>query len=182
MKITVLWEDQRGVTVKGFGPHELLLFCLEDRTGRDRNELRRVVIGVPEKGVGKVIRALKRDLRRLADRGPVFAIVDRDKVRRHVPGDPPDCMSGIRDALEAAVEGPYELVFLVKNMESVIDACCKVLGNPTPEEKPTPDRRDLILKKAFASGSRRRSIQEECPSFGRLVEKVASRLAPPASC
>ena len=30
MRITVLWEDSRGVETKGFGPHDLLLACIAD--------------------------------------------------------------------------------------------------------------------------------------------------------
>jgi hypothetical protein len=39
MRITVLWEDSRGVETKGFGPHALLLACLADKLGRERREI-----------------------------------------------------------------------------------------------------------------------------------------------
>ena len=62
MIITVLWEDQRGGMVKGFGPHELLVSCVADELRCARDEVKKLIVSVPKKGNGNVIRALEQEL------------------------------------------------------------------------------------------------------------------------
>ncbi|MEX1368630.1 MAG: hypothetical protein AB1Z98_36215, partial [Nannocystaceae bacterium] len=98
MQVTVLWEDQRGMQARGFGPHELLVACLADDLGIDRQQLKSFVSSHPKKGVTKVRAALVRDLPRLSTSGPVVAVVDRDKALdlwRGSKASMPTCMSGI---------------------------------------------------------------------------------------
>jgi hypothetical protein len=93
--VTVLWEDQRGGPMKGVGPHQLLLKCLEDR-GLDPVWIKRVN-SVPKKGVSKLLTTLKDDLSKLTGNGPVFAVIDRDKVHQHlIAPRPTNCMAGIK--------------------------------------------------------------------------------------
>jgi hypothetical protein len=183
MRITVLWEDSRGVETKGFGPHSLLLACLADKLGRERREIERLVNSVAKKGVGNVLDALRTNLTKLTKAGRVFAVVDRDKAREiWKPGPlPADCMTAIRKRIAEDVErSEYELVFLVQNMESLIDACDE--GSPKSRErrKPTPDQRDRILGRAAwdVSPARRSVILSACPSFERLVDRVGAALSP----
>ncbi len=183
MIVTVLWEDQRGVEMRGFGPHDLLIACIADDLGIDRERLRDRVSSVPKKGVGNVRTALRKDIRRLANSGPVLAVIDRDKVinlwkhgRR-----PSDCMSGITARFREDAAGDYDLIFLVRNMETLVEAACQAMRLDTRSRKPTPDQRDRLLGRAASRGEApqvRATIRRDCPSFDRIVTRVARALAP----
>ncbi len=180
MIITVLWEDQRGAEVKGFGPHDLLLACLADDTGGPRDTLKRLVESHPKKGNGNVRAALQRNLAGLSASGPVFAVIDRDKIRQlwRYPGPPPpDCKPGIAEPFRLDAPGDYDLVFLVDNMESLVAAARNALAVPHPSTKPNPDERDRLLARA-AWGARdvRAAIRGSCTSFDRLVARIVRRL------
>ena len=180
MMITVLWEDQRGAEAKGFGPHELLLSCVADELNCARNTLKDLIESHPKKGNANLRSAIQRDIVRLADAGPVFAVVDRDKVRQlwKAPSQPADCMSSIGHRFRQDAPGDYDLVFLVDNVESLIEAACAALGEPYPDSKPGPDLRDRLLGRAAWASSQtlRRAIQTQCPSFSRLVGRLAARV------
>jgi hypothetical protein len=175
--VTVLWEDQRaGGPVKGFGPHELLLTCVQEKTGRSREELKRSIRPVPKKGVGNVLNALRVDLPRLENSGPVVAVIDRDKVLNAwmAPERPYDCMSAIRKRIAEDARGGCDVVFLIRNMEDLIDACRFVLGQEPQRRKPGPlDRDSILAKAAWSPQLRRADILARCPSFGRLVDRIA---------
>jgi hypothetical protein len=180
MRITVLWEDSRGIVLKGFAPHDLLVACIAEKLGRKRVEVDSQISSVPKKGAGNVIKALRRDLSRLTKTGPVFALIDRDKVREMWKTDPPaDCMTAIRERIRKDVASvDYELVLLVQNMESLIDACDDGFRSRLGGRKPTPDERDRILGRvAWETPSRLPSILKDCPSFDRLVIRVINALA-----
>lgn len=180
MIVTVLWEDQRGVEARGFGPHDLLLACVADELGIDYKRLRDQVTSSPKKGVSKVRTELQRNFRRLANSGPVIAVVDRDKVidlwKHSMP--PSDCMSGITARFRKDAAGDYDLIFLVRNMETLIEAVCRAMRQDTPSRKPTPDQRDRILRRAVWGGTPevRAAIRRDCPSFARIVTRVARAL------
>ncbi|HCF62268.1 MAG TPA: hypothetical protein DFS52_30290 [Myxococcales bacterium] len=173
MRKTVLWEDQRGALIKGFGPHELLIRCLADRSGAHDFGRRQHVESIPLKGVSNLIKRLKQDAQKLRDDGPVFAVIDRDKIRDQLSPKPPDCMKGLSRGIRTAAPGDYEIVFLVQNVESLLDAVIEVLDLPRRAGKPTPDERDRMFQKAkSASRAKRDAILDKCPSFKRLVSKV----------
>jgi hypothetical protein len=180
MIITVLWEDQRGAEAKGFGPHELLLSCVADELNCARDTLKELIESHPKKGNANLRGAIQRDIDRLADVGPVFAVIDRDKVRQlwKSPSQPADCMSSIGHRFRQDAPGDYDLVFLVDNVESLIKAACAVLGEPYPDNKPGPDLRDRLLGKvAWAQSQASRSaIRKQCPSFSRLVGRLSVRV------
>jgi hypothetical protein len=181
MRITVLWEDCPGGETKGFGPHDLLVACLADKLGRERREIKGLVTSVPKKGAGNIIRELKTNLTKLNKVGKVFAVIDRDRVADlwKPVSPPPNCMCAIRERLAADIpEGDYELVFLVQNMESLLDACEDPRHVKTRSHKPTPDERDRVLGRITweASLSPRQEFLARCPSFNRLVGKVADTL------
>lgn len=177
MITTVLWEDQLGGQTKSFGPHELLIACLEDRTGQPRTVLKHLVVSVPLKGNGNVRRALQRNLGKLIQSGPVVAVLDRDKAQDLWSQKPPNCFGGLRSALRHDAPGDYDVVFLVDNIESIIVACCHALGEPVPTTKPSPNHRDRIIGKVvWCPASARQAVCIAVPSFGRLVQRVADRL------
>lgn len=176
MIVTVLWEDQRGGQIKGFGPHALLVACVADSLGLVPNRLKGLIESHPKKGNGNVIVALRRDLERLANSGPVVAVFDRDKIPELVNLHQPvaDCRRITKERIRNLAPGNYEVVFLERNIETLIEAVCRVLGESAPEQKPRPDERDRILGRAvWASPDVRRRIRDECPSFSRLVDVMA---------
>lgn len=189
MKITVLWEDARGVGAKGFGPHELLLAALADRRvpldSRDgswwsvREDLSGRVIANPRKGAGNLRRTLTEHARRLEVFGATVAVFDRDRVHELWKGDESRrlCMTGVKELLreEGAAE-EAEIVFLKENMESLLQA---LPDPPSAGEKPNPNERDrLLLRYSFVPSQRtlRDGILDRCPSFERIVTKVERML------
>ncbi len=176
MITTLLWEDSRGGPQKGFAAHELLCSCLRDRRGLQAHERFRGLESQPRRGVDKVLDTLKDDYHLVSKKGPVIAVVDRDRVHEHLvrrhPG-PTNCKAGIRAGIDAYCGGPREVVFLIDNMETLVEACCKAVGVAPPDGKPRPDERDRLIDKATRSGADTRSkILVACPSFARLVERV----------
>ena len=188
MRITVLWEDSRGVVSRGFGPHELLVAYVAAKLGRDRREVNSQISSVPKKGAGNVIKALQKDLTKLTKTGRVFAVIDRDKSREiWKPAPlPVNCMTAIRKRIaEYVASSEYDLVFLVQNMESLVDACDAGARSRLGGRKPTPDERDLILAKAAwdAPTTPKPNVLSNCPSFARLVDRVGAALSSPlAAC
>jgi hypothetical protein len=180
MIITVLWEDQRGAEAKGFGPHELMLSCVADELNCARDTLKDLIKSHPKKGNANVRAAIQRDIVRLADTGPVFAVVDRDKIRQlwKAPNRPADCMSSVGQQFRQDAPGDYDLVFLVDNVESLIKAACAAFGDSYPDSKPGPDLRDRLLGRAAwaPSQSPRSAIRTQCPSFNRLVGRLSAHV------
>jgi len=185
--VNILWEDQRGVQTKSFGPHELLIACVADELVmprghlwvRARDALQRIILSQPKKGIGNVRVSLQRDVG-LLDDGPVFAVVDRDKVRDlWKEGPPPDCMSGIADRFRQEAPGNYDLVFLVQNVESLVEAACLATNAAVPQKKPDPDRRDRLLVQAvWTTVETHDKLRQSCLSFDRLVRRVADKTRP----
>lgn len=180
MKVTILWEDQRGV-VKGFAPQILLEKCIEDSLSLNLEEIRRTLQSVPKKGIGNVVKALKRDGEKLANDGPVLAVIDRDRIHdrwKRDPNPPTNCMSGIKARIASEVAASHEIIFLLDNMESLVKACCESLKRDIPRDKPTPDQRDRIVAQAAWAGPEvRQEVLTRCPSFARLVSSVCNRLS-----
>lgn len=178
MRVTILWEDQRGGQLKGFGPGELLVSCVADELETDRARISKHVSSYPKKGNGNVRRALRQDLGLLIKHGPVIAVIDRDKVSEllnTLPSTPLGCNGALVKQFRAVTAGNYELVLLVENVETLVDAVVGALGADRPTTKPTPDERDRMLGRAAWSPSRsiRDDIRGTCPSFDRVVKKVA---------
>lgn len=173
--ITIIWEDQRGVESKSFGPHELLLACVADATGRERWEIGKAVNSVPKKGNGNVVKALERDLEKLAR--PVCAVLDRDKAKRLLDA-PADCFAALCAALygKAPAAGDYKIVFLVENVETLLAVVCEALERPAPDNKPSPDDRDRLLQRAASNPTVCRAVRQKMPSFDRLVSWVVASL------
>jgi hypothetical protein len=182
MIVTVLWEDQLGAASR-FGPHELLLACLCDDLQIDREILKHRIDSRPQKGNSSLRKALQKHLHRLARSGPVIAVVDLDQIHNLWPPKPPPprCMSGITARFRQDANGDYDLVFLVRNMETLVETVCRAVGQDLPPSKPDPDQRDqLLLPAAWAAQPVRRAIRQGCASFDRLVTRVTGHLRPPA--
>jgi hypothetical protein len=79
-------------------------------------------------------------------------------------------------------EGDYELIFLIRNMETLLDAAHDALGESRFGGKPNPDQRDRVLHRiAWGSPQDRQRVRDACPSFDRLVVRVARALLNPIS-
>ena len=112
--------------------------------------------------------------------GPVYAVLDRDKILKlwAVGERPPACLSGIQKAMSVKAPGNYELILLIDNMETIIEACCKATQRAMPRSKPSPDERDRILGGLTWGDAKARDIVRTVVlSFDRLVRRVASRLS-----
>lgn len=179
MIITVLWEDQQ-CKANRFAANDLLVACIADMIKKDFTGTKFPVESKPLKGNGNIKRLLTKSVRKLNNDGPLFAVFDRDKVVKlwNVSDRPNDCMSGIQNRIRQDAPGEYELVFLCENMESLVEACCKALSRPLPKEKLDPNERDVLISRVAWSPDPeiRKSVLAECPSFARLVEKVAAVL------
>lgn len=181
MSVTVLWEDQRGGLLKGFGPHELLVTCVSETLDEDRWRVDRLIMSVPKKGNSKVLAALRDDLRPLGDPTRVCAVLDKDRAHLMWPqGErPPQCNEGLTDAVRASAAGDYKLVFLVQNIESLLDAAVARLGEKPLARKPDPDTRDRLLQRAAHGGLTREgriALADEVVGFARLVRWAADRI------
>ena len=60
VKVTVLYEDQRGET-RDFALHRLVMACVYDRTGGERHHVEALVEARPQKGDAKLRQACRED-------------------------------------------------------------------------------------------------------------------------
>jgi hypothetical protein len=174
----VFYEDQGGVEVKQFGPHQLLCACVADCVATKMPwEVKNILDGQPKKSDSKLLEACKRHAKRDADE-VIFALFDSDKIhiRLQISKRPID---ELRVALESAIGSPKVRPFLLEhNMETLVEAAAGCLEPPV--QKPIPKRhleRDKLLARAAnASRSVRNCVEHAVPSFATLVEAVASAL------
>lgn len=173
--LTILYEDQIGVALKEFGVHNLLLRCVcDDLDGADHWELGKRIQGQPKKGDSGIIRALEADGRRLLDSGHLVALFDDDKIRRRLKIPSGSCRKIVADDLRNKAPG-CDVVLLLDNTETLLDACMRTMGGMGCPEKPDPAARDRIFNR-FANDSnpeQRKQLRGDVPSFDRLVGRVA---------
>jgi hypothetical protein len=138
-------------------------------------DIKKRINSAPKKGVSNLLKALKKDLGNLAGSGPVFAVIDRDKIHEHLDPRPTNCMTGIRNHILGQAQAECDVVFMVENIESLIDASCEAMAIERPSKKPTPDERDRYCARLVWNGTQttRAAALALCPSFARLVERVA---------
>ncbi len=184
--VTVIYEDSgaRGVLVRDFGPHALLLACLAEDLATDPHALARQVVAHPANGNDKALRKLADD--RLF---PVVALVDDDKIRRLLELAADACKRDVLLQVESTYGRPLGpdvvLVLLHRNIESIVEAACVALGEPTPPK--SPEARDRVLRKAAAADKAvRAAIRAACGgTFERLLKKVITLISasesPPAA-
>ena len=181
MRIIVLWEDQLDVDVRNFGPGTLLAACVADRLRCQMTQVAPLLKSIPRKGNGGIRKTLRSDFVQLEKSGPVFVVLDRDKMKdlwRNTHPHVNDCMTGHRQRLQAEAPGDYDVVFLHQNMESLIQAACDAGRVLAPTAKPTPSERDKYLNRlVWHEGSEPRArLCELSPSFDRLATRVAEKL------
>jgi len=173
----VLYEDSRAVAPRSFAPHDLVLACVADRVNKRLWDIRHAIQAVPVNGVGNLKGRLGRGVGAHGER--VFAVFDRDRISE--PGAFPgcgSCLAGIRRAIARhvapAMVARFTPILLEKNMETVVNACCKAAGKTLPHGKPSPTERDrLIAAVAYHDGaSRREVVLEAVPSLAYLVAKL----------
>jgi hypothetical protein len=159
----------------------LLLACVADDLGVHPGSLHRDVRSIPRNGNANVRKALQNDLRHLRKIGPVIAIVDWDKIAdlwRHAVPRPAACKQGITARFREEAAGDYHLIFLDRNVETLVALACEGLGHHGPPPK-SHDARDAVLAKAsWAPPSVRQHVRGRCPSFERIVTCVTRYLRP----
>lgn len=177
MIVTVWWEDQRQRALpRQFGPHTLLVACVADELDANVRFVGEIMRSIPLKGAGNVRRELMETAPNLGA-GPLFVVLDRDKVIELWPADkrPSDCMQGISRQIRSEAPGGYDLVFLQRNIETLVHACAAALREPTPTAKPKPEVRDRLLHRvAWEARQVRDQVRENVVDFDRLVRRVAA--------
>jgi hypothetical protein len=192
-RVKILYEDQAAGMVNEYGPHKLVCWLTWDRTHAtggtiEFHELRRRLIGYPRKGVDKVRAACQYELADLANDGSlVIALVDNDRIRRHLKLPQDACRSVTTAELRKGCEPADRLrvVLLYDKMESVVDAVIAEMGLAKLGAKPSPIQRDAILGRACGIGQEnvRRAVAARVASLAYLVDKIEAelKLAPTSS-
>ncbi len=177
MIITVLYEDESAPNSNKFGPHTLLLKCIEDDVGKDDKEIGWHIISKPKKGNGNVKKELTSNYKKLSDAGGLCAVFDYDKVHECFSIGKNECKSSVQEKNRTATNcNNFTTIFLVENTETLLNACCEAVGIPHPLSKPNPEERDKICHKvAFSEKSIRDKVRELMPSFDYLVLKIKEK-------
>lgn len=185
----VLYEDSRGVG-GDFGPHDLLAALVADERGTDVYSVLRVAKGIPMKGVGDLLKAIKEldRFRNFAPGGaPILIVVDNDKIRDHLKL--PDAPSAdVESAIRSRCDQPdrLEIALLEDNVESLIQAvrdCDQppTLGREQIDAALAKDinARDLVLTKVARDPGRRAlrdCVRKRMPSLEAAIAFVFSSL------
>jgi hypothetical protein len=183
----ILYEDNGGAT-KGFGLHALVVACVADELGVEVFTLARKLDGRPMNGVANLVRSCRRDIHRIAPQGQkVFALIDDDRVRDHLPGIDARAEGEIvARAIKSQSDAPEQLdVFLlVKNTETVIEAakaCDRSLSDDAVAQALAKNlaQRDRILNNVAWSGIRavRDCIRGKVPALHQLVTALSAVVA-----
>ena len=174
--ITIIYEDKLGgAKPNNYGLHALVLACVADTVPVDRFRLRATVAAIPAGGDSKVKRFLDQDGADIAQRGPLLALLDEDHVRDCYGLPTVACKTDVLAKIAETAQGEPTIVLLVRNLEDVIAACARCLGDPPPERKLRPFDRDRVLQRAAAAApaAQREAVLRDVPSLRRLVEAVA---------
>ena len=183
----ILYEDNRGAE-KGFGLHALVLACVADELGVEMFTLARKLDGRPMNGVANLVRSCRRDIHRIAPHGQmVFALIDDDRVRDHLPGvDVPAGGEIVARAIKSQSDAPeqLEVFLLVKNTETVIEAakeCDRSLPDDAVAQALAKNlaQRDRILNNVARTGIRavRDCIRGKVPALHQLVAALSAVVA-----
>jgi hypothetical protein len=174
-RIAVLYEDQLAHgNPRNFGPHVLVLACLEDRLQRPRDQLARHIDGHACKGIGNLVKRCREPI--LADRhARVLAVCDDDRVREHLRLASSACKAQVHAAIATGCAAQLRTILLVRNLETVLEATHHVLGLGPLVGKPSPLQRDPILLRLAYRGTidQRQSLLQRVPSLAYLVAKLA---------
>lgn len=182
--ITVLYEDAAADgLVKDYGPHVLVCRCVGDRLDKERWELLQLE-GVPKKGASK----LRTECRRIPpqvgrDGRRVVAVYDADRIHKDVKLPATACKTQVKEILrgECAFGERLTVVFLERNIETVVEAVCRCAPVEEDLRRLAIDRkdrnaRDIVLKKA-STPEIRACVLRAVPSLAYLIDKLVAELA-----
>lgn len=176
---TVLYEDQSGQSLKDFYPHLFVLALVAEQSQKSVHDLRTRIDGVPKKGVNKLIADCART-ERIAERGRLFVLVDRDRIAEHLHLRNSASDDEVVEALRDCSDRPEQLfvAFLRPNMEGLLESIATCGGRALPARK-SINERDLVLKDAAFKRSTavRDCVRQKQPSLGALVDELAKLVA-----
>lgn len=178
----VLYEDS--LRKHEFEPHRFVCTCVLDRTGQNLGHLTIALQSRPMNGVDAVIQAVRRG-NEIATRGEsLIALVDEDRVRRHLKLSAKKSGEEVEQHLGELC--PQEVRFrafvLERNLESLLRAvaeCFKahesIRASATAALNKDRFERDKAFKSAAKSvfSRERQCVTERLPSFGRFVQHLA---------
>jgi hypothetical protein len=187
--IVILYEDAavRGGQVKDYGPHLLVRQCVADRLGKQLWELRQLDAN-PRNGASNIRLDCKQNPPAIGRAGGrVFAVYDFDQIHQEVKLSSSACKEQLKEVLkkECAWQDRLTIVFLERNIETVVEAVCSCASGRIPEDQRLKaikhkrlNARDLILKRVLGPSDRalREAVLHEVPSFAYLVDKVVAAL------
>lgn len=182
----VLYEDQ-ATALKDFGLHNLVLACVLDEVTFDRSALGKKLSGQPMNGVDKLLTTGWKGITRLAPQGqPVFALIDEDKIRKHVKVPPTADEDAVVQAIQSKCTGSsrFEVFLLRKNTETVIETAA-LCSDQIPKDaieraiQKVPNARDRVLNiVAWGLGRAVRDcIRGKVPALDRLVKALCAVVA-----
>lgn len=157
--ITCFYEDDPGVQLANFGPHQLALATIADRVGIDRWTLRNRFNPVPKKGVTKLLAAAS-----LLERGS-FALVDDARIRTEIGLQQSD--SAAKVLAELKRRAPLtDFVLLGRNIDDLVRAAAVSLSRHVSAGKLELTERDAVLNAAAdATPETRAKIVGAIPSW-----------------
>lgn len=173
-KVYILYEDQRGPQ-RQFAPHVFVVQCVADELGQQAKSLTGRLEPIPCKGDSKLLAKLENELDPLVRSGnPVVAVMDDDQIRQLLKLDRSTKKREVAAHIRTRAAGSSVTVrLLVKNMETLVEACAAQVGDPPPE-KGHKSRDAYLQRGAWELGPQdRRAIRAAVPSFDCLVQVVA---------
>lgn len=179
IRAKVVWEDSLARDARRFGPHILVVACIEDDTGLEQRSVEALVRGFPVKGSGQVIEFIKSRLALEAQGAPpVFIVLDSDQAWRLVSAKKSDSRAAVAARIRSLSPMP-ELIrvsLLERNAESLVLAAGIALRRPgysargfvVPKNR---SHRDGVLMEAARPENRaiRKRVRARMPSFDRLI-------------
>ena len=178
----VLYED--AMRKKEFAPHRFVCACIGDQGRTELAVLNAALRPYPTNGVDALLQAVRR-ADKIATRGEhMIALVDGDRVRRHLglSGDAPHSQIEGGFASEAPRGVRFRLFVLERNLETVLSAIesCFVAHRSIAQPASVARQKDIQKRDlAFRGASKRelrderRCVLERVPSFGRFVQHLA---------
>jgi hypothetical protein len=186
-RILVLYEDSRSPT-GDFGPHEFFLGCVADHTGESVWSLKSNVRAVPVRGVGNLLRHLRKidQLDALIPGGgPVLAVIDQDRVRDHYKAGTGKATTEVEQQITQECSAPVRLtvVLLERNLESVVEAMrdCGEREHDLLQDalRKNLNERDKLFKRVGLDATRRGirdCVRARLPGVERIVQRIAAAL------
>ena len=184
--ITILYEDSAADgQVKEYGPHMVVRQCVADRLQKSPWELS-TLEGMPRNGASNIVKDCRRVPPQVGRDGRlVVAVYDADKIHREVKLPAGACKSQIKPVLRAACTWQERLVivFLEKNIESVLEAVCACTAIPVELrrlaiERKQRNERDIVLRKILSPSDRavRDAVLLRVPSLAYPIDKLVIAL------